>query len=424
MTELLTPTCKLVCHSLTTCEELRNVDSMIGGYIQTICTVINLLTETPDVIIDKLWGVLLNVDEKCSSACGVKTRFKSLCSQCKCLSVLSDIELEKPFMIECGSMMGTYLSVIRMNDTSTLNITIDNDLRNETIRLINVEKKMLECGTPDSRDVVFLRCDPITCHVLVSWLVESALKDGYNLLSSYVCGGSVYTLSRVRNSLLNISSEMMTDENIVTILMQSIMCIRQLSKYHFVHGEPSPAMIRIVNYPISKLMDSVHIYGNITIGIEPGNKSSITSWKTRVCGDTKKWRMSSLTPTMDNKWITSNVTLYSLPEETFEAFMSRRAAGIPIYPGSLEIYCLMVGLYCNPKFRKHINNLGWSNLWIGSGDLETIESRILGWKSKTHNMYPSFQEIIHMIKGLWLRCDAVEVMWSKMPRMKGKEPKK
>jgi len=399
------------CHSIHRCEELRNVDSLMESYSQTISTVIDLVTNAPDVVVDRLWGSFLNVDESCKSACSSSTRFKFLCTQCKCLSLLSDMELEKPFMIEQGTLMGTNMSVSKMKDTSSLKIVIDNDLRNETIRLTNVEKKMLECGTPDTREMLFLKCDPTTCQILVSWLVESAMKDGHSLMSAYVCGGSVYQLKKVRNSLLNIDQKLLTNENCFSITAQTIICLRQLTKYHFVHGNPSPSSLRISHTPISKMMNGVHIYGQITLGIEPGENSSITTWKTRVCSNTSRWRLNTLTPTMENKWIASKVTLYSIPEDTKDTFLARRSAGIPIYPGSFDLYCIVVGLWCDPKFKTSVEKLGWSSLWVGSGDLETVETRILGWKAKNHNLYPSFEDIIKMISGLWLRCDAIEVMW-------------
>lgn len=379
-------------------------------YNDTILRVIGKITDDPDSIPSTLWGVLLNVDNSCKSATTERCRYKPLCIQCKELSLLSDMQLERPFIIECGMLMGTWMKISK-SDVLGLEVEIDIELKDETLRLIGAERKMLECGTPDSTDVTFLKCDPVTCNILVSWLVDSALGDGYWLMSAYKCSDAVYRLTRIRHSLLDLHGKI-NCADALSIVVQTILMLRRLSEYHFVHGNPSPMSLRLAKDPVSKSVDGVHVNGGYKVGLDPGDHSSITSWKTRVCSGNRKWRGTVLTPMMENKFVVSKVTLYTIPREAREMFMNRRASGIPIYPGSLDLYCIIIGLICNPLFEAVVMRMGWTSLWVKAGDAATVIERVKLWRcGSAGTLYPSNLEIMTMLEGLWLRCDAVELMW-------------
>jgi hypothetical protein len=386
------------------------VDILMEDYGATIAKTIDMITNDVDAVPASLWGSLLNVDPECKSATTERCRYKPLCIQCRDLSLLSDMTLGKPFIIQCGKMMGTWM-LLTTDSLPNLKVEVDMELKDETLRLIGSERKMLECGTPDSTDIVFLKCDPISCNVMVSWLVDSALKDGYWLVSVYKCGNDVYKLQKLRYTLPALRGHLSPCEA-KGIVIQVVAMMRKLSEYHFVHGNPSPYSLRMSNDPISTMYDSVHLNGMYRVGLDPGTSSSITSWKTRVCSDNRNWRGTILTPTMENRFVAGKVTLYTIPAANLDTFIDRRSSGIPIYPCSLDLYCILVGLACDPQFESIITGMGWSSLWIKPGDIEKIQLRIAEWKcANGTSLYPEYREIMQMLTGIWLRCDAVDVMW-------------
>lgn len=393
---------------INACNPLRDVDSMLDTYRSSINTIIDLTSNLPDVLRDKLWGQLLSVDHSCKSNCAMSGKYKPVCLQCTCLKSLSDLQLNKPFVIEYGSMRGTMLVINRIKETTKTSLVIDDDVKKETLRLVNLEKMVLECGTPDTSETTFLRCDPVTSYVLVSWLIESALKDGSYLLTAYSCGNSIYEVSKLRHTISNIDQRYLNPNFCASIVCQVIACMKQLSKYHFTHGSPDPSCIRITEKPCSKQIGSVHVYGQMTIGIDPGDSSSITTWRTRVCSDGDNGSMLFLKPQMESRWNTGNITLYKISSDNREAFVARRRSGVPIYPCSLDLYCLLVGLYCDPRFRPAIVQLGWNGIWLEGSS--RVESKISAWKSRSTSMYPVYSEIMSILEDEWMRCDIVDLM--------------
>ena len=169
------------------------------------------------------------------------------------------------------------------------------------------------------------------------------------------------------------------------------------------------------------MVDGVHVKGDVRASLEMGGYSSVsiegsTEGGVRICSKpSPAWGEGGIAmrPLM-KKWKVGAITTYKVGRSNIHEFITRRRSGVPIYPGSFDLYCFLVGLCCDNRFASAITGLrsSWYSLWLMDGDLDTLRQRIDEWRTTfRERVYPSHMEIVNMLSGLWLRCDAMDVMW-------------
>lgn len=403
---------------LRACDSANNVDCLMSHYDSVVSKTIDHLADDPQSLVNILWGSIFNVDTMCE---GVKSmeekekapryivkRYQKKCVQCSLLSSISNTSVDDEFMIEYGSHTGMMLTLKRDHVSHPFHITIDHRLKDETQQLVDNENKLLECGTPNISNMTFLRCDEHTSHILISWLIDCALEQRRKITSAHVCGVNIYKLNRSTMTLDEAEKRYeLSDQFVSSLIVQVVYILKRMSQYHYCHGNPSPFMLEVCDEQLSKEYDGIHLSSSFTLKLDPGMHSSINTSNTRICSTPKSLIKSTHITSMDSKWSVSKLTLYVPTKHTKE----KRASGIPIYPCSLDLYCLLVGLACRDKYLNILEQLSWSKLWIGLGDYDIVKERI----AKVDN--PSHDQIMEILDGLWLRCDAVDLMWNNIKHM-------
>jgi len=229
------------------------------------------------------------------------------------------------------------------------------------------------CGLPETEKLIYVRCDPTTCKIINSSIVESILEIGELTSLPYMCGKSAYMCmpEGTKQDSLN--------------LFAIVEALRILIPYHFMLG----------CNPIHAIKD-----GRLT----PDSHSSITTGKVRICSTVDQHYKNSAIECTRNIKSGSGITLFSIDRSMFFEFMERRRMGIPIFPCSWEFYCIFVSLLCHPEHRQLVDSMGFRSAWIIDGNYESILER-----TSTYTNYPSLTQLGELLEGLWMRVDVLDV---------------
>lgn len=373
------------------------VDALFDGLAREEQRIINILTSDSRELIGVLWGDYLKVDDACAVHV-TPTRSLRSCNACRDFARLGLLNVGAPVAIECGRRVGTAIVINRR--PMGHDVREDSNIKRETERLVTKDNRLLECGTCANHNSIYLCADPTTCEILVKIVMQNILPSCCNyLFTAFRCGGEVYLVEKHVTPLTTIEQSLLTPSFATNVVTQIITILSALAPYSYAHGTPSPQHITI---------DGDYV------GLDVGSHSALTLGHTRLCSTVNPpWKPvgTSLIPTLDKRWVTSaNIVLYCINQGEWEAFNARRMSGIPLYPGSFDLYCILVGLCCHPAFTAIINKM-WLPLWVGNGDLRTITNRIDQWRvDNKDNNYPPYHNILTMLSGLWLRCDAVALL--------------
>jgi len=228
----------------------------------------------------------------------------------------------------------------------------------------------------------------------------------------------------------------------MTIIKQLTVILNILDDVNFIHGDPCVQSLAFDKEPCSYKYENVLISGPLTLKIVNFSKSSITA----SYNVNKKIRLypkssdasvfqSGFIPKInviisstaacdyirdnghnDNNGvcITDEFNIYTIDDNNVNSLLNIRNSGIPLFGASLDLYCFMVGLMCEPTFYQAVHNndnlyLLWCIMWL-PGDLITIEER-LGSVIHDNKNKMSFREILTLLYGLRLRCNAHKVLW-------------
>ena len=406
------------------CDHTRGIDNLLDRYLDDRYEIISMMEANPDELVETLWkeDSVLSIDLDCK--CNLTNEVTTFaCSQCKNLKKLVRLNrgaIGKPFLIECGSLAGTSLLITKVP------ITIPH-LKRDNVALSRAKfykqqySKLKSCGTPEVTSVI---CgDAFTLETLVTWRVNKLFEDnGMNhspiLHTAFVCGDSGYFLSEVCEI-----ARSMSVETVKSIITQLIVILKVLSEISFSHGNPIGNSLLFCKEPVSYEYDGVVVSGPVTLKITDFSNSSMTVNGAHYFPENVKNQLKAsdnmFVPEIFRKDIVptycsteegktceiSSAVLYKLSSKTMDLYNAIRHIGFPLYSGSFDFYCFIVGLMSSKDFREAVLNDDdlrrlWYMIWIDE-DLVKVEKEL-----EENN------GVLNILHNKELRCDVLDHVWN------------
>lgn len=361
-----------------------------------------------------LWGDFLIVDTGCQAKMTPRRRLQS-CRHCEELGHLFDLEVDKPFVLECGRYIGKTL-IVRKPVSEPARLEFDQELIDQGNRILRLSPLLGSCGFTQVEK--YLTCDNLSAEVLMRIAFNEICISPTVYLTAFQCGSSRYLVESYSRSWVDPELELhkLTSIQCQDIFIHFIATLHCLNAHQTILGELDGRSILVKSEPPSVIYDKVHIKGpfGVSFGYTPG--SSMTVGDTRICSVVTPKVVADVHPNIHIWELPSGsgkvTTIYSLDAGTRSTFLRHRRSGIPLYPGSLELYVLLIVLSCHKKFFELITQTYrdiWWRLWLGKGDADIVISKVLEWQTAGYN--PVHDEIIDLLLGRWLRCDALELTW-------------
>lgn len=448
-------------HDLECCERTRGIDNLLSLYKQDRDTIIALMVNNPDELINVIWkheGPLA-IDNACRCQMGHGDRRTAFaCAQCKSIRRIIDFRSggeDKCFQVECGSYVGKMLMITSIDILSPC-LNWDDEACRRAQCYIQQYQNLTICGT---RDMINTRCisgDKFTVRTLITWMIgdhfaKKGLPHYLNLHTAFICSDKAYSmydmpdigtleeLHKIKlHHDLNLVPTMKSQhfahmplKNSIarTIITQLLVTLLELSTMNFSHGAPSTQAIIFTKDPISYSYDGFHVLGAITLKLTDMWNSSATFGNYHYFPKNIKSSMyierSMFIPDIATKTIehckdniceTSNVTFYRLTTSTIDIYTAMRHIGFPLYVGSFDFYCFMVSLMCDKSFfdavcfDKKLYSL-WTVMWL-TDDLCNVERSIRAVHESEEDSHFNCQTAVNIIRGAWLRCDIIKYIWS------------
>lgn len=454
-------------HNFESCENTRGIDNLLSRYKKDREIILYFMLYNPDKLISTIWKRegLLGIDNECRCKMGLgENRSPYSCAQCKNMRRLIDFKLgaiNRPFKIECGEMVGKKF-IISSTDISSLFLQWDTDSTKRAKLFVRQYNMLNMCGTPNISEMKNIVGDTFTIRTLLTWMIHKifmtkGLPHCHLLNTIFVCcnkGYSLYEMPSIGNisdlhkiedyheldtSIISMKLEHFIDvplktEIVQTIIKQLLVILIELSAINFSHGSPSINSLIFIKEPVSYIYDGIHIEGPITLQITDLWNSSATFNNIHYSSKnlnssmylekdifvpeiaTRETSMAycqkyKLAENIPNVCQSNNILLYRLTNSTINIYNAMRHIGFPIYIGSFDFYCLIISLMCDKSFYNAVINNDnlyklWCMMWI-SDDLENIENKIKHYQTTNIDITP-----VDIIRGVWLRCDIVNYIWS------------
>jgi hypothetical protein len=395
-------------HDIDCCDKTLGIDNLLSKYKSDRESILNMMLKDPNKLIQTIWSVNspLAIDNNC--LCKMSKRNYFTCAQCKNISRITDFKynVDEPIQIECGSLSGKKI-IVKSHGIISPFLKID----------LHATQKVKKYG---------LKCivgDDFTISTFNNWIIEDIFKKSNlphisNLYTSFICNNNGYSVSRY-HKLVNLS-----DINNVrginlsdiggarSIILQLLVILTELEKYDFFQSCPTLKSLYFVQEPVSYLYNNVHVEGPITLKIDNLEQASINyggmRYYSKNVENTISIEKNTFVPEMN-----INGSYYKLTNINFDIYIAMRQIGIPLFTNSFNFYCLMVALMCNESFynnvmsNQNVDNI-WKNMWLPE-NLILVENAV----KELHSVENVDANIIFdIVKGLWLRHDIVNYIWT------------
>lgn len=392
------------------------LDSLLAKFHETRREIITSLEGNPESLIG-IWGNILTVDITCQAH---MTPYNSLkaCHHCQELGHLFDLDIDVPFVLECGEYVGREL-IVRFPTTEPISLEFDKELIEQGNRILATSPLLGKCGFIPIEH--YLICDTLTNEILIRSLFNEVLLSPNVFITAFQCGPSRYLLESYSTSWYSnhFKISQLSPTQCYDITIQLIANLFQLNDHQIILGELDSRSILVDNNPISWIIQEhgIHIKGPFGVSFAYTHGSSMSIGNVRICSTMSPKVVANVHPNIKIWTVASEgdklITVYSLDAGTRTNFIRHRRSGIPLYPGSLELYIILIVICCHRNFYEmlilHFKDL-WRRLWIGKFDMEMITSKLLEWQEKAYQ--PTHDEIIDVLQGCYLRCDALEISWN------------
>lgn len=396
------------------------VDVLFSKYSKSRRQIVRLLHEEPDKILD-LWKTYLPSDVGCQARMTSRNADRA-CQSCEDLGGICYLQSDKDFILECGKFVGKSLIIRRRSDSSSTYLRFDDSIMHQSQRIVEMTPQLKSCGfvMPER----YISCDPLSNEILARTYLNNKVVSGIILIHSFQCYHDKYTLESTHSNWKNL--KISGPERANEYLVQIAAFLHQTVQNQLVLGRVDADTILIREDPPSKMYDGVHIKGKFGLSLEYTEGSSITIGTTRIVSPVLPETVAHLHPklkvwgiryTLPSK-VDTYLTVYSLDVGTRSTFLRHRRAGVPLYPGSLELYVTLIIMGCRAEMYKLL--IGkysglWGLLWVGMGDRDVIENQMKEWIYADYT--PSYDEVIDLLLNKWLRCDAVSLTWEIIKEM-------
>lgn len=394
-------------------EKFTMLDEILSRYSAERNKIRDTLQENSEELLD-LWGEFLTVDTGCQSCMTPQRRLQS-CRHCEELSHLFDLEIDKPFVLECGRYIGRTL-IVRQPATEPARLEFDDDLLEQGDRILKLSPLLGSCGFIQVDK--YLACDNLSAEVLMRVAFNEICISPTVYLTAFQCRSSRYLVESYSRNWVESKNEIdkLSMSQCQDVFIHFIATLHCLGAHQTILGELDGRSILIKTEPPSIIYDKVHIKGpfGVSFAYTPG--SSMTVGDTRICSTVTPKVIADVHPKIHIFNLASGLgnvtTIYSLDAGTRTTFLRHRQSGIPLYPGSLELYILLIVLCCRKNFfdviTQNFKDIWW-RLWLGKDDANIVTRKILQWQHANYD--PVHGEIIDLLLGRWLRCDALELTW-------------
>jgi hypothetical protein len=251
-------------------------------------------------------------------------------------------------------------------------------------------------------------------------------------------------------------------EVVLGIITQLVVNLIALKEIRFSHGMPSDKALFFSRIPVSYIYQGFHVKAPLTLSLGNFSKSSAGTTENQFFSSTEdaqafmeRYPFSPEIQTIRGSMAycgsgsessgekvcqAKNFSVYRLTADNMLLYTYIRHSGIPLFTGSFDFYCFLISLMRHPIFRQTMlrdQNLYrlWSLLWLPD-DFQTINER-LGFQSgnivaedykvcskksssgsepcpaNTADPFSHLNRVssVDYLKGLWLRCDALEFAW-------------
>jgi hypothetical protein len=133
--------------------------------------------------------------------------------------------------------------------------------------------------------------------------------------------------------------------------------------------------------------------------------------------------LASKLPKMPKSCDRTASNFYKLTSSNINIYTHMRHVGFPLFVGSFDLYLFLVSLMLETRIYQTVindDNLTrlWMMMWLPE-DIDIVNSEIVEQnKAQIRNRemrnvdYNNTSICLDIIKGRWLRCDAVEHMWN------------
>lgn len=473
------------------CDHTRNVDDMIRRFTEDRNTVLVQLTTDPISLANRLWDLRqspLSIDRKCLCQMGttldktisigttieqhddriMKGLFR--CAQCRNLGRLIDFKREtigKPFLIECGKLVGQQM-IVHRQPFSKLTIKPITEPRSMVQGLLGQYQDLSLCqpSLGSAANLQYLMCDPFTNELLINWLLDTIFENLElphinRLYTGFVCGDAGYTLRQYPTigyvAGLQGFSEVVDQGStsprptakadvrlplrrdvVLGILQQLAVTLQVLAGYDVTHGAPSGYSLLFDGKPCSYRYDDIHVTCPITLkltdfrfasmSIESATKPiRIFPYQVETEAYLSRFPFIPKIQTsvhvpfdcQDGICVQGPMERYAtfmLDGETMNIMLSARHSGVPLFASAFDAYCFLITLMVEqPFFTTVINDPGLNQLWRSMwrpDEIMTINERLM---SLHHHEEPiPSSVVINQLQGLHLRCDLVSYFWQQL----------
>lgn len=431
-------------HDLNISCDNQGVDKLFNKFKDHLNVITNLMINDPQQLINTIWThdspIAIDVNCKCLMGEGDR-RSHFQCSQCKNIGRIKDFrKKESTFKIQCGIKNGETLMIIS-HEIPKLFINIDNGITEKARAYIIQHIEAITCGTNINNQTLFISSDKFTNRILIMSMISKIFKEKklphlLNLHTAFICGNKGYSLmdhpciGSLRD-LHKISEYHSKPENMCaplncnisrSIIYQLIITLKELSYYNFNHGNPSIESLTFEKEKVSYKYDNVNIENQISVKlINFWNASATFNNIHYFSKDIKSEIYVECNVFIPEFETLNNNQYYRLDKNNIDIYLAMNRTGIPIYSGSLDLYCFITSLMCDKSFYLSASKDEkiikiWSAMWLPD-DYNKINKLVL---ERHYCDIPinNFESTVDIIKGSWLRCDIISYLWNIIKMMK------
>lgn len=442
----------------------RTIDDVLDTYHKNNEKILRMIEDNPEKIVSILWtsNSPLVVDSSCLCHMN-KYRAGTFysCPSCRIIGRLTDLNpdtINLPFEIEFGEMIGKHLVIVKNNNFNG-NIVINQVPKYLLKKLLDNTNNIKACepGLVDLTEAMYIGSDAMTNEILVTMAVEEKLlysgirgvcqihtafkcrNDGYILYES-PNGKNIDNVAEKIDYIFDISNQVNDTSTIDPaytrgILYHLLATLHALSYYNFTSGNPTISSLIFTREPLNYVYDGVHVVSPVTIllcslkdagitlqsdnsgPVRLYHRSTDLSLSMDQLGTNTLFEIVTQTiPNFSNKEDIQRRTWYRFSDEDkIKFFAQLRNMGAPLFPSSFDVYGFITSLmtyepfYHSLKINNDLNKL-WIDLWDPT-ELTVIENRIKRYH-KNNELAENLHDIVEILAGLKLRCDALYYIWS------------
>jgi hypothetical protein len=376
----------------------------------------NIIKENPNIISKAMWKIL-SCDGYCMFLLGEGNKDTAgKCPQCKNLSRLTNFD-SNIITLECGKESGKNLNLIKFNNVNTYIKNKDLPLSVSRRFLTKCNYDSCEPNSINNQSTNYISFDEFSNGIMVNVLLQNTPLNNHiiKLYTGFICGKNGYYL--IENPELSLYDLKLNNKIVKNIIYQLLCFFDQSSNFDFTLGNPSLNSIVFASKTIKYTYKNIKINCPVTLKLTNFNNSGITINNTRVYSSTplaETYAKKSLyLPQISTN--TDGISYFKLSNDTASFFLYLRYMGVALYSGAFDFYALIIALMTNKVFYDIVINDHklfelWKSMWKPCC-FEKINNNII----KYHNTDKSVttEDIIEMIKGLYLRCDIVNYIMNK-----------